>query len=169
MSSIAYLSLGSNIGDRQTHLLEAIGRLKDLGMVRAISSFYETEPVEFTDQDWFLNCAVTLETDKSPAQLIAALFQIEEQMGRLRIQKKGPRIIDIDILLFGDAVIRTKELTIPHPAMTTRRFVLEPLAEIAPNAIHPALNKTVQNLLEELSPGQEVRRVSDGRRPTNEV
>jgi 2-amino-4-hydroxy-6-hydroxymethyldihydropteridine diphosphokinase len=171
MPNLAYLSLGSNLGDRGALLRDAIARLGGLGNVVAVSSFYETEPVEFTDQDWFLNCAVALETKESPTPLMAALLQIELQMGRQRIQKKGPRTIDIDILLFGDSIVSTPELTIPHPAMATRRFVLEPLTEIAPDVMHPVLKKTIGKLLEELPAGQAVRRVAvqaKDRRPTTD-
>ena len=159
MSDIAYLSLGSNIGDRENHLRDAISRLAEPGRVLAVSSFYETEPVEFADQAWFLNCAVKLETSRTPAQLLAEILDIEQQLGRQRIQKKGPRTIDIDILLFGDIIVDTRELTIPHPAMAARRFVLEPLAEIAPEAQHPILRKNVRELLEQLPSGQAVRRI----------
>ncbi len=159
MSNISYLSLGSNIGERADHLREAIERIGAHGRVLAASSLYETEPVEVADQDWFLNCAVSLETSESPAQLMASLLSIEQQMGRRRIQKKGPRTIDIDILLFGDTILNTLALTIPHPAMAFRRFVLKPLAEIAPEARHPVLKKSVKELLDALPPGQTVRRV----------
>ena len=154
MAHLVYLSLGSNIGDRETHLREAIQRLQSPGRVRSISSIYETEPVEFTDQAWFLNCAVALETSSTPTQLMQQLLEIERAMGRQRLQKKGPRTIDLDILLFGDEVMNNVALTIPHPAMQYRRFVLEPLAEIAPDAIHPVLKKTIQQLLGDLPPGQ---------------
>jgi len=140
-------------------LREAIRRLESTGKLRSLSSIYETEPVEFTDQPQFLNCAVALETSSTPEQLMLQLLTIEKAMGRQRIQKKGPRTIDLDILFFGDEIVDTPGLTIPHPAMQHRRFVLEPLAEIAPDAMHPVLRKTVRELLEELPSGQSVRRM----------
>jgi 2-amino-4-hydroxy-6-hydroxymethyldihydropteridine diphosphokinase len=124
-----------------------------------VSSIYETEPVEFTDQPWFLNCAVALETGLTPQRLLAAALKIEREMGRHRTANKGPRTIDIDIMLFGGAVVNSPELTIPHPAMHERRFVLEPLAEIAPDALHPVSNRTIRELRDELPAGHEVRRV----------
>jgi 2-amino-4-hydroxy-6-hydroxymethyldihydropteridine diphosphokinase len=167
-STRVYLSLGSNVGDRAAQLRGAITRLGAAGRVLAESSLYETEPVEFTDQPWFLNCAVALETNKTPQHLMSTILDVEEQMGRKRVQKKGPRTIDIDILLFGDTIVHSKELTIPHPAMHQRRFVLEPLAEIAPEVIHPILKKTIRELLDALPKGQEVRRAGFGlsQRPT---
>ncbi len=166
MPNLAYLSLGSNVGDRERQLRDAIARLEAAGRVVSVSSFYETEPVEFADQAWFLNCAVVLETSATAEQLMAALLDIEQQMGRRRVQKKGPRIIDLDILMFtntstGDVVIDSPELTIPHPAMHQRRFVLEPLAEIAAEARHPVLKKTIRELLAALPAGQAVRKVQE--------
>src|ERR1700747_2368485 len=137
MPNLVYLSLGSNVGDREKNLREAVRRLGSVGRVQAISSAYETEPVEFTEQPWFVNCAVTLETSSRPVQLMQQLLEIERAMGRERLWTKGPRTIDLDILLFGDEVVNSLELTIPHPAMQYRRFALEPLAEIAPAEVHP--------------------------------
>jgi 2-amino-4-hydroxy-6-hydroxymethyldihydropteridine diphosphokinase len=159
MPNLVYLSLGSNVGDRQVQLQDALAKLAAVGRVVATSSFYETEPIEFTQQPWFLNCALALETSQTPQQLMAAILRIEEEMGRRRVQKKGPRSIDIDILLFDDTIVDSKELTIPHPAMHQRRFVLEPLAEIAPELLHPVLKKTIGELLDSLPPGQVVKRL----------
>jgi 2-amino-4-hydroxy-6-hydroxymethyldihydropteridine diphosphokinase len=156
--NLVYLSLGSNIGDRPGHLNMAITRLRALGEVVAVSSFYETEPVEFTAQDWFLNCAVALNTEKTPKELLASILDIEQQLGRRRGRRKGPRIIDVDILLFGDSIVEDPGLRIPHPAMHVRRFVLEPLAEIAPAVIHPVRKQTIQQLRDALPPGQAVRK-----------
>jgi len=150
MTKTAYLSLGSNLGNREANLREAVRRLKNLGEVTAVSSFYETEPVEVTDQPWFLNIALELHTELMPRQLLSALLKIERDMGRKRLQPKGPRLIDIDILLFASSVMNDTKLVIPHPAMHERNFVLKPLAEIAPGAKHPSLKKSVEELLEDL-------------------
>jgi 2-amino-4-hydroxy-6-hydroxymethyldihydropteridine diphosphokinase len=164
---IAYLSLGSNLGDRAGQLREAQARLVSQGKLRKVSSFYETEPIDFVDQPWFLNCVLALETDATPFQLMSKILEIEKNMGRRRVQKKGPRSVDIDILLFDDEIIDAKELTIPHPAMQERRFVLEPMAEIAPEVIHPLLKQTIRELLGALPAGQVVRKLEtrgDGRK-----
>ena len=159
MPALVYLSLGSNIGDRQERLREALGQLQAKHRIVSLSSFYETESVDFTDQAWFLNCVVALETTESPQELIAAILHIETEMGRKRLQPKGPRTIDIDILLFGDEIHDSPSLTIPHPAMHERRFVLQPLAEIAPETRHPVLKKSILELLDALPAGQAVRKL----------
>lgn len=161
MSTLVYLSLGSNIGDRAAHLQQALRQLAGLGSPEAVSSFYETEPVEFTAQLWFLNCALSLETELSPQQLLEGILAVEKGMGRVRSEPKGPRVIDIDILLFGNSVVKEPGLTIPHPALHERRFVLAPLAEIAPDARHPILQLTVWELLLRLPPGQVVKKLTD--------
>ena len=160
MHELVYLSLGSNIGDRAGNLNAAIDRLGAFGEVVAVSSFYETEPVEFAAQPWFLNCVVKLDTEKMPKQLLSGVLAIEKEMGRKREKKKGPRSIDIDILLFGNSIIDTKGLTVPHPAMHERRFVLEPLGEIAPEARHPVFKRTARELRDALPKGQAVKRLS---------
>ena len=153
MKRTAYLSLGSNLGDREANLREAIAHVGELGPVGKVSALYETEPVEVLGrQPWFLNCAVAVETELMPLEFLQRLLAIELAMGRKRTEPKGPRTIDMDIIFFGDEVLDTKELSLPHPAMQHRRFVLEPLAEIAPEAMHPVLRQTVRELLNSLPP-----------------
>ena len=159
MPDLFYLSLGSNLGDRAANLRLAIERLARTGTLLAVSSFYETEPVDFRDQPWFLNCVVALETGVSPGELLARVLDVEEEMGRRRTQDKGPRILDIDILLAADEVINQPGLKVPHPAMHERRFVLAPLVEIAPEAVHPIFRKTARELLAALPAGQSVKRL----------
>lgn len=133
--------------------------------MRTVSSFYETEPVDVTDQPWFLNCVVALQTGSSPRDLLQTLLGIEHAMGRQRTRDKGPRTIDIDILMYGEAVADELGLQIPHPAMHQRRFVLAPMVEIAPNVVHPLLKKTVREILRELPAGQSVHRLKGSPEP----
>ena len=159
IGELVYLSLGSNLGDREANLREAIAQLKGGGSVRSFSAIYETQPVDLPNQPWFLNCVVELETGKTPRELLTFALTIEAAMGRLRFRDKGSRKIDIDVLLFGNRIVDEPSLKIPHPAMHERRFVLEPLTEIAPNVRHPVLGTTVSELLAALPEGQIVRRV----------
>lgn len=139
------------MGDREGYLREAISRLQELGVIRRVSAFYETQPVEVEgEQPWFLNCALAMETQLMPLEFLSRMLSVEESMGRVRREPKGPRTIDIDIVFFGNDVLDTPELTVPHPAMHQRRFVLEPLAEIAPALVHPVLKRTVRELLDSL-------------------
>ena len=154
MKTTAYLSLGSNLGNREENLRAAVRSLKALGTITAVSSFYETEPVEVEGlQPWFLNAVVALETELTPHGLLSGALEIEREMGRRRSSRKAARTIDIDIVLFGDTILNAPGLVVPHPGMQHRRFVLEPLAEIAPQAEHPVLHKIAAELLRELPPG----------------
>jgi 2-amino-4-hydroxy-6-hydroxymethyldihydropteridine diphosphokinase len=154
---LAAIALGSNLasafGDRAANLREAVRRVGELGTVRAVSSFYDTAPVGYTEQPNFLNAALLLETELEPLELMRALLAIERAMGRDRESSvaKGPRGIDLDLLLMGDGVCTSEELTLPHPAMAERRFVLEPLAEIAPQMVDPRSGRTVAELLAALA------------------
>jgi 2-amino-4-hydroxy-6-hydroxymethyldihydropteridine diphosphokinase len=160
LQTSAYLSLGSNIGDRAANLNAAIAMLPAAGLgVRRVSAFYETEPVDFLQQGWFLNCVVEGETELAAGDLLSRLRAIEAQMGSKKVIAKGPRILDIDILLYGDETIATPELQVPHPRMTQRRFVLVPLAEIAPDIRHPSWHASVQELLAATTDRSDVRRI----------
>jgi 2-amino-4-hydroxy-6-hydroxymethyldihydropteridine diphosphokinase len=153
MKKLAAIALGSNLesqfGDRAANLWEAVERIRELGEVKSVSSSYDTEPVGYLDQPRFLNAALVLESSLEPTELMRGLLDVEQAMGRERVGAvaKGPRVIDLDLLLYGQAVMNTTELTLPHPEMMERRFVLEPLAEIAPGMVHPVLGLTVGEML----------------------
>jgi len=160
----AFLSLGSNLGDREQNLRQALERLRAAG-VRTLkeSSVYETEPQELRHQPWFLNIVVQVETSLFPRQLLHCGQNVESAMGRKRTKDKGPRVIGVDILLFGHFVLETAELQIPHPRLHLRRFVLEPLAEIAPGLRHPVIRKTAREMLSDVS-GQKVTKLAPSAR-----
>ena len=159
---IIFLSLGSNVGDRQANLRAAIAALEGAGVrVRRVSSLYETEPVDFLEQPWFLNCVLEGETDAPAQTLLKELRRIEARMGSKKLVAKGPRLLDMDILLYGDETVDTPELQVPHPRMKERRFVLEPLAEIAPKLRHPSWGGTVSDLLARTPDRSEVRRLGE--------
>jgi 2-amino-4-hydroxy-6-hydroxymethyldihydropteridine diphosphokinase len=157
--TIVYLSLGSNVGDREKNLRTAIASLADAKLrVTRVSSFYETEPVDLRAQPWFLNCAVEAATEVPALELLQRLRHIETRMGSTKLVPKGPRLIDMDILLYGDETIDGPELQVPHPRMLQRKFVLVPLAEIAPNVKHPSWNRDASELLAKMSDHSAVRR-----------
>jgi len=153
MLQTAFLSLGSNLGDRAMNLHTALTGLRTYGELVTVSSFYETDPVENTDQPMFINCVAELRTQLAPLELLQAVLSLERSMGRMRNEnsvRKGPRIIDIDILLVDGLILDTPELTLPHPAMSQRRFILAPLVEIAPEIQHPMLKQNAKEMLEAL-------------------
>lgn len=159
MLKTVYLAFGSNLGDREREIATAIARLHSPEyVVKRVSSIYETEPMYVKDQPEFLNVVAEMETALFPMRLLLRIGAIEKEMGRKRIVAKGPRNIDIDILLFGRFVVDTPQLVIPHPRMTERRFVLEPLAELAPTLRHPVTKQTMRELLA-AAPGGLVRRL----------
>jgi 2-amino-4-hydroxy-6-hydroxymethyldihydropteridine diphosphokinase len=155
---VIFLSLGSNLGDRAANLERAIESLSGIGVrVLRCSSIYETEPVDFLAQPWFLNCVVEGETSLAPRQLLEELQAIERKLGSKKLVLRGPRIIDLDILFYETSVIHEAGMEIPHPRLAERRFVLVPLAELAPEIRHPVLRKTAAELLAATKDGSDVR------------
>ncbi|NIM96606.1 MAG: 2-amino-4-hydroxy-6-hydroxymethyldihydropteridine diphosphokinase [candidate division Zixibacteria bacterium] len=159
----AYLSLGSNLGDRLQFLKEAIRKIgrSEKVSVEKVSPIYETQPVGYEDQGWFLNLVVEIQTSLKPVPLLQFLLSIEDQMGRKRERKWGRRNIDLDILLYDERVVDSAQLTIPHPRMHERTFVLTPLAQIAPELLHPLLKKKVEELLQSCEDKSVVRLYSE--------
>jgi 2-amino-4-hydroxy-6-hydroxymethyldihydropteridine diphosphokinase len=157
----AFVGLGSNLGDRAGNLLLAVRGMMDAGLrVVRLSSIYETEPVDLREQPTFLNMVAEIERGElfSPEQTLARLLRIEYALGRRRDTPRGPRTIDLDLLLYGDEQRATMFLTLPHPRLHQRRFVLAPLAELAPGILHPTLHRTFSQLLAETQDEAEVRR-----------
>jgi 2-amino-4-hydroxy-6-hydroxymethyldihydropteridine diphosphokinase len=158
ISKTVYISLGSNLGDRAAMLERAVAAMNSAGVrVTRQSPFYITEPVGAPGQAWFLNAVAEAETSLMPQQLLHALLKVERELGRRRITPHAPRSIDLDILFYGSTVIRSKELEVPHPRLTERRFVLIPLAQLAPEFRHPVAHKSITQLLAETLDRSEVR------------
>lgn len=156
------MGLGSNLGDRRGHLQAAVAELLACGRVARVSSLYETEPVGMRGQGPFLNAVACVETELEAEEFLKRLLAIEERHGRVRRARYGPRTLDLDLLLWGPALVRTATLVAPHPRMHERRFVLEPLCEVAPRLVHPALGRTVAELLAGLADPAGVRKVAPG-------
>jgi 2-amino-4-hydroxy-6-hydroxymethyldihydropteridine diphosphokinase len=153
----AWIALGGNLGDREASLGAALQEASRFSDIVQVSSFYETEPVGFAEQPPFLNAVARLRTELDPRSLLDHLLAVEHQLGRARTIRNGPRVIDLDLLLYGQSVIDEPGLEIPHPRLHERRFVLAPLAELAPGLIHPVLQQTIAELLAKLPEGEWVR------------
>lgn len=156
---IVHIGIGSNLGERVANCLKAIDLLREKGLIiKKLSSFYETKPWGFAEQPYFINAAIEAETSLLPDELLAVLKNIEKGMGRIDNIQWGPRIIDLDILFYGDEVVETESLNIPHPLLQERAFVLIPLEEICPDKIHPIIKKTVRQLKEDLGHDKYIKR-----------
>ncbi len=158
-----FLSLGSNLGDRVAHLQSAVDALIAGGLrVQRVSPLYRTEPVDFQPQSWFVNCVVEIATDRMPMQLLRTLKHLERALGRRPGVLKGPRAIDIDILLYENVIVRSAALTIPHARLSERRFVLAPLRDLEPNLRHPVMQRKVIEMLAETTDKSQVLRLKEG-------
>ncbi|MFQ6067557.1 MAG: 2-amino-4-hydroxy-6-hydroxymethyldihydropteridine diphosphokinase [bacterium] len=159
---VVYIGLGSNKGARLKNIDLALNHLKEKIAVEKISSFYLTEPVGIKG-GWFVNCVLEGKTEQSPEKLLDILLEIEKRMGRVREKKKASRVIDLDLLLYEDAVVDKVDLTVPHPHLHERRFILTPLVEINPNLVHPVLEKTLKEILKELKDSHQVDKILENR------
>ena len=161
MSHTAFIAIGSNLGTPKENCIEAIDIISSNPHIKITSksSFYQTAPVGNTEQDWFINAVIKVSTQLNSDILLSALLKIESKMGRIRKEKWGPRIIDLDILFYDNLVIKKKDLTLPHPEIQRRNFVLQPLNEIEENFIHPSLNKSINNLLKESKDNSVVKKI----------
>ena len=157
-STIAYIGIGSNLGDKLFNCRHSIDKINQLPgcHVSAVSAIFKTEPVGVTGQPWYANCVVELSTTQAPSQLLKGLLSVESDMGRIRKKRWEARIVDLDILLFGQEIIESDNLIIPHPLLHKRRFVLEPLYQLAPDLVHPVLKLTMNQLLNKLPKGPSV-------------
>jgi 2-amino-4-hydroxy-6-hydroxymethyldihydropteridine diphosphokinase len=153
-----FIGLGTNLGDREENLARALEDIKKIIQIETLSSIYETQPVDYEDQGWFLNMVIKGATNLSAMQLLPKLQAIEAEMGRTRTIKKGPRIIDLDILFYSNEIIVSDDLRVPHPEIQNRHFVLRPLHEIAPDFIHPELHKNISNLFNNLRQDKQVKK-----------
>ena len=159
--TIAYIGIGSNLGTPGKNCIEAIEKISSTKDIKIISrsSFYQTEPIGGVQQDWFVNSAIKIKTNLSPAHLLSALLNIESVMGRTREEKWGPRLIDLDLLFYSNLILEKEGLTLPHPEIQKRKFVLIPMSEIAESLVHPTLKKTIKTLLQESSDGTVVKKL----------
>jgi len=162
MPPAALIAIGSNLGTPKKNCIEAIDIISSSPGIKTISksSFYQTAPVGNTEQNWFINSVIKISTQLNPDILLAVLLEIESKMGRIRKEKWGPRIIDLDLLFYDNLIIKKKDLTLPHPEIQKRNFVLQPLNEIEENFIHPSLNKSINTLLKESKDNSVVKKLN---------